>query len=491
MKSTKRELLSGIFYTAIAKYSNMFISLIVTGVLARLLSPKDFGVVAIATVIISFFGIFTDIGISPAIIQNKKLTQDDLTQIFSFTFWLGLIISFLFFFSAGFIAGWYQSPILKILCQLLAANLFLSAIDIVPNALIEKHKEFKFIALRGFIIQLCTGTLGVSVALLGGGLYALIVSPIISALLVFFISFRRYPQHLKMTLGLESMGKIFSYSFYQFLFNLINYFSRNLDKLLIGKYLSLSLLGYYEKSYRLMMLPLQNITVVITPVIHPIFSEFQNDINYLAKSYEKIVRFLAFLGFPIGVLLFFIAKELTLIIFGNQWMPSIPIFQILCFSVGIQVVMSSSGSIFQAAGFTKHLFICGLFSSIANVVGFLISIFLFRTLTSVAVSICITFLINFIQCYWFMYFFTFKRNIWHFINQLIRPLVLSSIIFVVLFFVSHFIVSLNIFVTLIIKCIAFLIIFVTFIEMTGEYTIIGKVKEQWHNLKSKNEIKNN
>lgn len=98
MSSTKKQLLSGVFYTAIAKYSGIVISLVIAGILARLIEPEDFGVVAIATVIISFFGIFSDLGIGPAIIQNKELSIKDLSNIFSFTIWLGLGMSVLFFF---------------------------------------------------------------------------------------------------------------------------------------------------------------------------------------------------------------------------------------------------------------------------------------------------------------------------------------------------------------------------------------------------------
>ena len=131
--------------------------------------------------------------------------------------------------------------------------------------------------------------------------------------------------------------------------------------------MGMSDLGYYEKSYRLMMLPLQNIAQVITPVMHPIFSDFQNDKGKLLSSYEHIVRFLAFIGLPLSALLFFTAEEVTIIIFGNQWMPSVPVFRILSLSVGIQIILSSSGSIFQAAGDTRSLFVCGVFSSVLNI----------------------------------------------------------------------------------------------------------------------------
>lgn len=177
------------------------------------------------------------------------------------------------FAASWLIADYYESGILRTLCQLLSVNLFFASANIVPGALFYRNKEFKFIAIRSFIIQIAGGAGAITAALCGAGLYALIINPILSSILIFVISYQRYPQRLRFTLGLKVLRKIFSYSAYQFLFNVINYFSRNLDKLLIGKYMSLSALGYYEKSYRLMMLPLQNITQVITPVMHPIFSD--------------------------------------------------------------------------------------------------------------------------------------------------------------------------------------------------------------------------
>lgn len=472
----KRQLFSGVFYTALAKYSGVIISLVVAGVLARLLSPDDFGVVAIATVIIAFFNLFTDMGVSPAIVQHKSLTKEELSDIFSFTVWTGIGISVLFFAASWLIADYYNSKILKTLCQLLSINLFFASATIVPGALFYRNKEFKFIAIRSFVIQIAGGASAVTAALCGAGLYALIINPILSSVLIFVISYQRYPQRLRFTLGLKVLRKIFSYSAYQFLFNVINYFSRNLDKLLIGKYMSMSTLGYYEKSYRLMMLPLQNITQVITPVMHPIFSDFQDDKERLATSYERIIRFLSFIGLPVSVLLFFTAEEVTLIIFGDQWLPSVPVFRILSLSVGIQIILSSSGSIYQAAGDTRSLFICGLFSSILNVTGMLFGIFYFGTLTAVAICIVSTFTINFIQCYWQMYRVTFKRNVWIFIKQLLSPLTISILIAVCLVPIHYATEGMNIFVTLIIKSFVSFIIFGAYIQGTHAYDLIGKVR---------------
>ena len=263
------------------------------------------------------------------------------------------------------------------------------------------------------------------------------------------------------------------------MFNVINYFSRNLDKLVIGKKLGMNQLGYYQKSYSLMMLPLQNITAVITPVIHPIFSDFQNDINKLASGYEKIIRLLAFIGLPLTVGLFFTAKELTLIFFGPQWMPSVPVFKILAISAGVQVILSSSGSIFQASGDTKSLFVCGLFSSILNVSGILFGVFYFKSVEGVAYCISTTFAVNFVQCYWQMYYITLKkRNILLFFKQLISPSIISVILIIALYLINLLTSSYNIIISLFIKTSVFILIYITYIQITKEYDIIKRIKNK-------------
>lgn len=478
MPSTKKQLLSGVFYTAIAKYSGIVISLVIAGILARLIEPEDFGIVAIATVIISFFGIFSDLGIAPAIIQNKELSENDLSNIFSFTLWLGIGISIIFFFCSWPISRFYQSDTLLSICQLLSLNLFFASANIVPNALLFKEKEFKFIAYRSLTIQIAGGSLAITAAFMGAGLYALIINPILSSILLFFISFRKKPQKLSGTWGIQSMKKILSFSTYQFMFNVINYFSRNLDKLLIGKYMNMVSLGYYEKSYRLMMLPLQNITHVISPVMHPIFADFQNDLSRLSASYNKVIRFLAFIGFPLSVLLWFCSREIVLIVFGEQWMPSIPVFQILSISVGIQVILSTSGSIFQAANDTKSLFICGVFSTLFNIIGILTGIFFFKTLEAVAWCICLTFTINFVQCYIWMYKITFKQGLHTFWRQLLSPILLTGILIICLLPIYCISDKCPIYISLLLKSGIFTIVYVAYIQIKGEYNIINLIKSK-------------
>lgn len=450
-ESIKKQLTTGIFFTAIAKYSNMVIVLIVTAILSRILSPQEFGYVAIATVIIAFFGMFTEIGIAPAIIQNKDLDDNDYSSIFSFTIWSGLLLSLLFIACALPIANFYKSPILQPICYYLSINLFFSSCQIVPNGLLYKEKNFKFIAFRSFTVQLIGGGLAIAAAFLGFGIYSLLINPILSSLLLFIVSYLKKPVKFKWWFDTNSLKKIFSFSAYQFLFNFIDYFSSNMDKLIIGKYLNINMLGYYEKSYRLMMLPLQTITHVVSPVMHPIFSEYQNDYKKLSDSYLKVVKLLAYIGFPLSVLLFFTSRELVLLVFGMQWEKSILSFQILSLSVGFQIILSTSGSIFQAANSTKILFISGLLSSIINVIGILLGVFYYKSIEAVSLCLLITFTINFFQAYLLMYYKVFKLPINYMLKILVFPILVSIILFCVLYIINVLISNNTIIITLIIK----------------------------------------
>lgn len=478
---TKSTLISGVFYTALAKYSSVLVSLVVSGILARLLPPHDFGVMAIAMVVIAFFSIFSDMGIAPAIVQNKELDNQDYHQIFSFTFWLGLSLAVLFFIFSPLIASFYKSTELINICRLLAINLFFASINIVPNGLLFKEKRFKFLGMRTLVVQLLSGAIGVTAAFMGAGVYALIINPIFSAIALFIINYYQNPLRFHFKFKLASIQKIYNYSVYQFLFNIINYFSRNIDKLLIGKYMGMTPLGYYDKSYRLMMLPLDNITNVVSPVMHPVFSDLQNDLRALAQSYLKVLRVFAFLGFPLSVYLFFNAKELILIIFGDRWMPSVPIFEILALSVGFQVILSSSGAIFQASNSTIGLFISGVLSTILNVLAIVCGIFVFKSLEAVAIGITITFIINFFQCYIILFRFTLKARFLTFLSILVSPLLLTLLLGIVLSGVYFITKDLPLIVSLIIKTTATFIVSGCYIQIAGVYNI----KELIHNVLKK------
>lgn len=427
MGSIKNELTKGVFWIAVAKYSGVIVSLVITAILARNVSPAAFGTMAIATVIMAFLDIFSDMGLGVAIIQFKDLTKQNIRSLFSISVLLALGLTFILFFSAVPIAHFYKDSTLIPVIRWLCVCLFFKALNIIPNGLMLKNKRFKEIAVRTLLFQFLSGGVACWLAVKGWGIYALLISPIISAIGVFGYNFFTYPQCPIWPIDMEVVKRIWSYSMYQFLFSFINYFSRNADKLIIGKFLSMKDLGYYDKSYRLMQMPLQNITFVITPVLHPILSSLQDEKEELSSKNIKLSVILAQISFPLGILLYFCASPIIIIIFGKSWIPAIPVFQILALSVPLQVILSTSGSLFQAAGMTKHLFLCGLQSASCTVGAFIIAGAVFKTIGAMAWAWDIALLITFIYTYWFMYKYTFRTDSFKFYRSLIPQIINSAV----------------------------------------------------------------
>lgn len=419
--SIKHDLMNGVFWGALQKYTGVVIQLLISAILARLLSPNDFGVIAISTVMIAFFSMFSDMGIGTAIVQNKKLTSEDLDSIFSFTVFSGLILSVIFFGCSNAVAFFYGNELLKPICRILSLNLLFASLNIVPNALILKEKRFKFIAIRSFVLHVLCGILAVLAAYNGFGVYALLIAPVVTSISVFFINFRENPRNLVFKIDWGALKKIYSFSVFQFLFSFLNYFSRNIDKLIVGRFFSLKDLGYYEKSYRLMLMPLDYVTFLLSSVMHPVLSSLQDNYAELAGKYNKIINFLAFFSFTIGAFCFFAAADLILFVFGDQWGPAVPVFKIFSISLPLQMLLSTTGSIYQSAGKTNWMFFNGLSNTFCTVSGYLIATFCFGTLKSIAWAWDITLLINTIVSFIILYRVVLNASVMDFLKQLVAP----------------------------------------------------------------------
>ncbi len=471
----KKELASGVFFTAAAKYSNTIVTLIVSAVLARLLTPKDFGVITIATVILSLFAIISDLGIAPAIVQNKELTKRDLNQIFSFTGYLVIFVSLVFYLSSPIIKSFYDVDSLLNICKFLSVNLLFSSLNVVPNALLLKAKRFKFIAYRTVIIHAIFGFISVLAALNGFGMYALLITPIGSSIAIFIVNYIQNPLSLNFKIERESIVKISSYSTYQFLFSIINYFSRNLDNLLIGRYIGVVELGFYDKSYRLMMLPLSNIAHVITPVLHPILSEHQSNREYIFSAYLKLLNILAYIGFPLSVFLYFEASNLIFVVFGDQWAASVPIFKILAISVAPQMLNSTLGSIFQSTNETKKLFLIGNINTLVNVSAIVIAIVIFGDIKQVAIFISIAFYLNLLVSFSYLFHSVFGRSVLSLFSRLIYPILLSICLVPICYYATQ--LCLNPIVSIFVTSFLTLVTSIIFMQIGGDYNFIATIRK--------------
>lgn len=466
MNSLKKQFTHGVLYNAAAKYSGIIIQLVVTAILARLLSPHEFGIIAICTVAIAFFQQFTDMGIGIAIVQRQDLSSIDYNHLFSFSIYFGILLSIVFIVASYPIAVFYDSSNLVIYMQLLSIQLLFSTFNMVPNALIVKQKNFRFLAIRQVSIQFVMGVFACLAAFHGCGVYSLLITPIFSSVFTFIVTFRANNLRFLPKFSLQPLRKIFSYSFYQLAFGIVNYFSRNLDKLLIGRYLNMSALGYYEKSYRLVLLPMLNITGVINPVVQPVLAELQSDRERLSHYLYKILSIINMICFPLSILAFFSSKEIIILFFGDQWYNAIPCFQILSLSIGMQAANNISGSFFQVANDTKTMFWIGTFNALENVLGFFISIYFFGSIEAVAWGVTIVFTLCFIQTYYVLFCKVLKSSFLKLIYQLFHPVLCSSILGLLLY-VRGNLINCNFLFSLIINIIIFVLVVLIYYHSIG------------------------
>lgn len=439
------------FINFVSKYSTIFIQLILNSILARLLTPDDYGIIAVVTVFTGFFTLIADMGIRPAIIQNKSLNDRDIISIFNFTVLTGIVVSMFFGLLSYPLSLFYNNNRYLPLGFLMSFSILFSVLNIVPNALLLKEKKFKLVGIRTVVITGICGIITIILAYFKFKYYAILINSILIALFTFLFNFCSSKIKLRFILQKRSLIKIKDFSTYQFAFSVINYFSRNLDNLLIGKFMGQGALGYYDKAYKLMLYPVGNLTHVITPVLHPILSDYQHDKKYIYEQYRRIVKILSLLGVFVSVYCYFAADEAILIMFGEQWTNSIPTFKILSLTIWPQMIMSSSGTIFQSLRETKGLFRSGLITTTINVVGIVIGLLL-GNIESIAFMILLTFSINFIITFIILIKMVMGYNVINFFKIFIPELGIVFFMSIILVYVSKLYIT-NILISAIVKCI--------------------------------------
>lgn len=476
MGSIKKDLAKGVFWIAIAKYSGIVVQLLITAVLARMIAPAAFGTIAVAMVVLYFLNILSDIGIGPAVVQYKQLTMLHLNSLFTLTIYIGIVLATVLYFFSTLIADYYADMTLEYVCQMMSIVVFFQSLNVVPNALMRKNQRFRTIAIYTLSFQILSGSIAVWGAFQGWGVYALLVSPILTAIGVFGINFFYYPLRFVIQMSSEAVKMVASFSFFQFAFSFCNYFSRNLDKLIIGKYFSMTHLGYYDKSYHLMMLPIQNVSYVIEPVLHPVLSTLQNDRHELRAKNQKLAVIISNISFPIGLMLYFCGAELIKIVYGSQWDAAIPVFRILALSLPLQMILSTNVPIFQAAGKTNHLFVSGMLNTCCTICGFIIAAYWGKSIQAVAWSWDITLTINFVSTYFIMHFFTLKESPVPFYKSLLLQLTNSALTWAIIELILFFSPKLGVITSLVFKLLLIILLTIMFATFLKQYNIRDVIK---------------
>ncbi|MCM8570489.1 lipopolysaccharide biosynthesis protein [Gramella jeungdoensis] len=374
MSNHLRKTKTGIVWSFINQGGNQIINLLVTFVLARLITPKEFGTIGMIAVFTSFAKIFVDFGFSTALIQKKEISKKDIDTVFCVNIFFGLMLTIIFFFLAPLIADFYDKPTLMILTRALSPIFLISALSGVNRALTFKNLNIK---LNTIIILAATVVSSVSAILMAYhnfGEWSILVKMLIDGVIITILFLIHNPLNQKLRFSRNSFMGLFKFGSNVAGDATINYWSRNADNLLIGKFLGESDLGIYTKAYAVMMLPLRNISGVISKVMFPSFSILQDDILQIRIIYLKATKLIAFITFPMMTGLAILAKPFVLVAFGENWLAMIPVISILALLGAVQSILSLNGVIYNALGKSYIAFRVTLVMSVIYLTSFIIGI---------------------------------------------------------------------------------------------------------------------
>lgn len=400
-----------ILYTAImrsmlSRYTVYAVNLVSMMVLARIFTPQDFGTVAAITVFCALFQLMAEAGLGPAIINVENLSCSDRNGLFGLTLCAGIALALIFAALEPAFLLFYGLPRVDEVVPYIASTLFFFAASTVPNALLLRDKAFFRIACAGLIAEIVSTSAAIGLSQIIDPLHALAAKSTFSAASIFLTTwyFSKGTEFGRPMPGnkFSAIKPIIGFTSYQLGFNFINFFSRNLDNILVGKYMGAASLGNYDKAYQLMKYPLMLLTFAMTPAIQPVIRKHAANRKKVEAIHSDFTFKLSLVGAAAGLGMFVLSDLIILIALGKQWLDVVPIIRILAIAIPVQVVLSTSGSFFQAMSRADLLFLSGTLSALVMVFAIIFGI-IAQDINLLCWCLVGAFHINFVQAYYFMY----------------------------------------------------------------------------------------
>ena len=326
----KQKAASGMVWSSIQKFGGMGLSFISGIVLARLLTPEDYGCIGMLSIFMVVASSFVDGGFASALIQKERPTQEDYSTIFWWNLCVSLLMYAILFFCAPIIARFYKMPLLSSVLRVQGLVLIINALSIIQNNQLRKQFRFKKLTIITLVASIVSITVTIYMAYMGFGVWALVAMNILTAIIPAVFYWLTNKWHPLLAFSKKSFKELFSFGVFMFLSNLLNTFCNNIQGLLIGRFYNPATMGYYSKAKSTEELASTSISDIMGQVTYPLFSEYQNDKNLLANAIKRITAVVAFITFPMMFLLMLLAKPIFIILYSDRWLDSVPYFQLLC-----------------------------------------------------------------------------------------------------------------------------------------------------------------
>lgn len=330
-ETLKKKTVNGIIWSSFERFSVQGIQLTVMIVMARLLSPEEFGLVGLLAIFLAISQSLIDSGFSNALIRKQDRTETDFSTVFYFNIAIGIFLYIIMFFGASLIADFYNRPILIPLTRIISINLIINSLTVVQRAKLTINVDFKTQAKASFLGVVCSGFVGIMMAYKGLGVWSLVGQSIVNSLtngLALWLFSRWKPIS---DLSINSFKILFSFGSKILLTGLIGTLYNNIYTIIIGKAYSVAELGYFTQANNFSRFPSSNFSGVLERVTYPILCKVDNDLNLL-HLFRNYIRLSSYIVFPLMIGLSFLSKSFIMVFLGEKWIYAATLLSILCIS---------------------------------------------------------------------------------------------------------------------------------------------------------------
>lgn len=330
--SLKDKALSGSFWSLADNLAGSGITFLVGLVLARLLSPEEYGVIGIIMIFIAVFNSIVDSGFSNALIRKKNATDTDYNTVFFFNLLISIVLFFVLYLSANAISNYFKIPILVPVTKVMASIVIINAFTIIQRTILVKNIDFKTQTKVSLMASLVSGVVGIGMAIMGYGVWSLVGQQISRQLMnsLFLWIFNKWRPGL--SFSRKSFKELFGFGWKLLVSGLIDTIWKQIYQVVIGKCYSAETLGHYTRAEQFNMIFSSNLTAVVHRVSYPALSKIQDEKERLKQAYRKVIKSTMLVTFPCMLGLAAAAEPMVRVLIGDQWLPCVPYLQIICFS---------------------------------------------------------------------------------------------------------------------------------------------------------------
>lgn len=365
-------IISNLFWRFSERTAAQGVSFVVSIILARLLTPEDYGLIGLITVFISVATVFVSSGFGNALIQKEKATQTDFSSVFYFSIFMGTVMYVVLFVCAPFIASFYNDPLLTPVVRVLSLSLVIAGVNSVQQAYVSKTMQFKRFFFSTIIGTLVSAVIGIFMAYKGYGVWALVIQNLSNQIMDTCILWFTVKWRPTLEFSFTEMKKMFSYGWKLLFSSLLDTVYNNLYSLVIGKFYSAKDLGHYNRGRNIPNMVITNINGSIQSVMFPAFSNCQGDKVRLKAMVRRSIMTSTYIIMPAMIGLAAVAKPLTVLLLTEKWLPSVPFMQFSCFILAFWPIHTTNLQAINAVG-RSDIFL--KLEIIKKVLGFSIMVF--------------------------------------------------------------------------------------------------------------------